>query len=104
MSSINQDFLINAYQIKDEFPKITEFIDQHKYEFKINTTYSRSKRVITNLEALTIEKLFRDIFYYTQEFIDHDEILSPEEKKSVAEDKALMRFLDDWYKTQGIKN
>jgi hypothetical protein len=104
MSSTNQNFLINAYKIKDEFPDIIDFIDQHKYEFSINTTYYKYKKLFTYLEALTIEKLFRDIFIYTQKFIDHDEIVSPEEKKSVAEDKALMRFLDDWYKTQGIKN
>ncbi len=104
MSGINQDFLINAYQIKGDFPEIIDFIDQHKYEFSINTSYLKSKSLFASLEVLTIEKLFRDIFSFTQEFTDPDEILSPEEKKSVAEDKALMRFLDDWYKAQGIEN
>ena len=83
MARMNIDFLSNAFKIKEEFPEIFEFIDQHKFEFNITSSFYNSTRSFTDLEALTIEKLFRDIFIYTQEFIDPDEVLSPEEKKTL---------------------
>lgn len=103
MARINIDFLSNSFKIKDEFPEIVEFIDQHKFEFNITSSFYNSRRSFTDLEALTIEKLFRDIFTFTLELTEPDESLTPEELEDIYEEAELINFLDDWYKTQGIK-
>jgi hypothetical protein len=104
IARMNLEFLHNAFNIKDEFLEIIEFIELHKYEFQLNSSFYFSGREVTDFEALVIEKLFRDIFSFTLEFIEPDENLSSEEIKGIYEEVGILEFLDNWYKNQGIKN
>jgi hypothetical protein len=104
IARMNLEFLHNAFNIKDEFIEIVEFIELHKYEFQLNSSFYYSEREVADFEALVIEKLFRDIFTFTLEFIEPDENLSSEEIKGIYEEVSILEFLDNWYKAQGIKN